>query len=122
MHALVEDALQDIAQVRAADNGETGAQLAEQWHPHLILCDMLMPGLNGLETIVRLKMIEDVREVPVILLTGAAEELRSFPALDEMVNGIVAKPFEIAYLRSRVQEILARIGTINSAGPANPPG
>ena len=120
MHRMVEDALEDIAEVRAADNGERGAQVAEQWHPDLIICDMLMPGLSGLETIIRIKAMEEVRNVPIILLSGVGEELKSFPALKDMVACIIPKPFELAQLKGRVEELL-RKGTISSAAQANPP-
>jgi CheY-like chemotaxis protein len=121
MHRMVEDALEDVAEVRAADNGARGVQMAEQWHPDLIICDMLMPGLSGFETIVRIKAVEEVRNVPIILLSGVAEELKNFPALKDMVACIIPKPFELADLKSRVEELLTKRRAISSAAQANPP-
>jgi PleD family two-component response regulator len=121
MHAAIEAALQGIAEMRAVDNGETGVQVAEQWQPDLIICDMLMPGINGFETIVRIKMIEEARTVPIILISGAGEELQSFPGLKDLVACVLPKPFELGQLRSRVKELLHHPRTISSEAPADPP-
>ena len=120
LYATVEAALQDVCEVRTADNGETGTQIAQQWLPDVIICDMLLPGLSGLETIKRIKTMDELRQIPVILLSGVAEELESFPGLNNLVDCILAKPFEVSALRRAVAELLRGPEGLNFADPANP--
>jgi CheY-like chemotaxis protein len=121
MHVTVEAALKDVCEVRCVDNGEKGAEMANQWGPDIIICDMLMPGLNGFETIVQLKMKEETRTVPIILLTGVAEEVENFPALKDLVVRILSKPLDVKKLRDAVAGFLPKSGPINPVAPANPP-
>ena len=120
VHPTVEAALQDVCEVRAVDNGEAGIQTARQWRPDVIICDMLMPGLNGYETIQQLKMSEEVRDVPIILLSGVADESNSFPGIKDLVACVISKPFEVGWLRANVAALLPGGGRISSAARANP--
>jgi CheY-like chemotaxis protein len=121
VHLTVQAALEDTCDVRCVDNGEAGAAMAREWSPDVILCDMLMPGINGWETIIQLKMQEQTRTVPIILLTGVAEEAKDFPALKDQVAGILAKPFDAKELRKMVASLLPEAKPINPSDPAVPP-
>jgi CheY-like chemotaxis protein len=121
IYSVVEAALQDVCEVRTAYNGEIGTQIARHWLPDVIICDMLMPGLSGFDTILQMKALDELRSVPIILLSGVAEELESFPGLKEIVACIVPNPFEVSALRRAAAELLPGSGRINSADLANPP-
>jgi CheY-like chemotaxis protein len=120
MLPAIRAALQDVCEVRAAENGEAGTQVALQWRPDVIICDMLMPGINGLETITRIRANEETRFTPIILLSGAAEELTNYPTLRDAVACVIAKPFEVGWLRANVAALLPGGGAFNFASRANP--
>ena len=119
MQPAIQAALRDVCEVRAADNGEAGTQMALQWRPDVIICDMLMPGINGLETIAQIKATEELRSIPIILLSGAAEELTNYPKLRDTVACVIAKPFEVGWLRANVAALLPGGGALNFASRAN---
>jgi len=89
-------------EILAAPNGETALKIAQRALPGLILLDIMMPGLDGLEVCRRLKAIEATREIPVIFLT-ARQEMESLAEAFQ-AGGIdyVTKPFQ-------PEEILIRL-------------
>lgn len=87
-------------EVLEADAGATGLELAELYRPDLVLLDVALPQINGLEVARRLG-----DSTPVLLLTGLAPE----PGVESdvpAIRGFVEKPFSPAVLASRIQEIL----------------
>lgn len=60
-------------EVEAADNGEAGVVVAKEKSPDIILLDILMPGIDGFETLKRLKADEATAKIPVIILTSLAQ-------------------------------------------------
>lgn len=94
-------------EVVEAAGGEPGIVAAETERPDVILLDVLMPGLDGPETLARLKASRaEVARVPVVFLTAATEpdevgRLRSLGAA-----GVLAKPFDPMTLPARLRETL----------------
>lgn len=107
MRNLLASALEDFCEVRCVDNGAYGVTAAQQWQPALIVCDVLMPGLNGFQTVQRLREDESTAKIPVLVLTGVAEDVEDFPGFAEMVSGIIPKPFGAVRLREAVRAALA---------------
>jgi CheY-like chemotaxis protein len=80
--------------VESAMNGEEGIGKASEIRPDLILLDIMMPGIDGWETLTRLKRDEATRSIPVIIFT-AREHARGHQKSDEMgAAGYFRKPFE----------------------------
>jgi DNA-binding response OmpR family regulator len=80
--------------VESAMNGEEGIRKAKEVHPDLILLDIMMPGIDGWETLTRLKRDADTQGVPVIIFT-AREHARGHQKSNEMgAAGYFRKPFE----------------------------
>jgi len=100
-----------------ATDGETGLELALSREYRLVLLDLMLPKLNGLEI---LKRIRKEREtLPVLLLTAKGEELDKVVGLELGADDYVTKPFSIRELMARVKAILRR----TSGGPeAQPDG
>ncbi len=59
-------------EVEVASDGREGVAKAKAVKPDLILCDIMMPNVNGLEALVRLKADEDLKNIPVVMLTNLA--------------------------------------------------
>jgi signal transduction histidine kinase/DNA-binding NarL/FixJ family response regulator len=78
--------------VRSADNGEAAILISEQWCPQLILMDMHMPVMNGLEATRRIRTLPNGHDIVVIALTAdAMDDYRRF-VLKSTVNGFITKP------------------------------
>jgi signal transduction histidine kinase len=89
--------------VRVAENGELGLTACRAWKPELVLCDVLMPGLDGYEVTRAIKADPELRGVAVVIMT-------SLDAVDDLVNAMragadnyVTKPFDEERLLRRLQ-------------------
>lgn len=91
--------------LQAAD-GETGLALAVDEHPDLILLDVMMPGLNGIEVCRKLKAETATRDIPVLILTGAYSEEPRNEGLAAGANDFLPKPFNREELELRIRNLL----------------
>ncbi len=99
-------------QVRQCESGVEALSVMNEWSPHLVLLDVNMPGLNGLETLARLR----VRDEYVSVIFVSADCLRDdvIRGLDAGADDYVCKPFDVMELMSRVRSQL-RIKDLNDA-------
>ena len=98
--------LEPDARTRAAENGRDALAAIRQRVPDLILTDMMMPVMTGEELIAILRKDEELRDVPVILLTAKADDEMKLNLLIEGAQDYVLKPFSIDELRARVRNQL----------------
>ena len=96
--------------VRAAADGLAGFEMFSDWHPDLIITDLAMPNMDGLELCRRVRAIS---QVPIIILSAKGEEKTKVEALDIGADDFVTKPFGIDELLARVRASLRRA----NAGP-----
>ena len=87
-----------------AANGEEAIEIAEKQDPQAILLDILMPGIDGIETCKRLKAKEETRFIPVIMATALWE--RYMEAIEVGADDFISKPFNLMELSHRVKSIL----------------
>lgn len=98
-------------QVRTADEGETALASFGEWRPELVITDLFMPHMDGIELCRR---IRSVSSVPIIVLSVKGEERAKVEALDSGADDYVTKPFGIDELMARVRAALRR-----NTAPAN---
>jgi two-component system KDP operon response regulator KdpE len=91
--------------VHVAADGEAALQTFSDWHPDLIVTDLSMPNMNGLELCRRLRAFSDV---PIIILSVKGEERAKVEALDAGADDYVTKPFGIDELLARIRANLRR--------------
>ena len=91
--------------VRVAADGLTALETFGDWHPELVITDLAMPNLDGLELCRRLRKIS---QVPIIVLSAKGEEKTKIEALDIGADDYVTKPFGIDELLARVRASLRR--------------
>src|SRR4051812_28436638 len=91
--------------VRVAADGITALETFGDWHPELVITDLAMPFMDGLELCRRLRMIS---QVPIIVLSAKGEEKTKVEALDIGADDYVTKPFGIDELLARVRAFLRR--------------
>ncbi len=105
---------------RHAADGAAALELAGRWQPDLVVLDLMLPGLDGLEVCRRLRSTrDDQHPLPVIMLTALGEESDRVLGLETGADDYVTKPFSPRELALRVQAVLRRAA---AAGPGMSPG
>ncbi len=102
----VRTELADEYQVLVAANGRTGLDLARREIPDLVLSDVMMPEMDGIELCRVLKADDLTNHVPVILLTARAEADSRREGLESGADDYVAKPFAVSELRIRIRNLI----------------
>ena len=92
--------------VRTAADGVTGFDVAMDWNPDLIVTDLSMPGMNGVELC---RAVRERSQVPIIVLSVRGEEKHKVEALDAGADDYVTKPFNVNELLARVRANLRRV-------------
>src|SRR5918998_725027 len=106
---FVEPELEHLGfQVRCAYDGVTGLEDAQKFGPALIVLDIMLPGLDGVGVLKRLR--EGGSRVPVIMLTARDTTLDKVHSLDRGADDYLTKPFDIEELLARVRALLRRGG------------
>jgi CheY-like chemotaxis protein len=90
-----------------AGDGKSGLELAVENVPDLIICDVMLPKLNGYEVTRQLKQDDRTCHIPVILVTARADEESRLRGLRTLADDYITKPFSEAELRQRVDTLLA---------------
>jgi DNA-binding response OmpR family regulator len=106
---LVELNLQRAGfEVLKAENGERALQIAREQHPALVVLDLMMPGLNGLDVTKQLKKDPKTSGIPILMLTARADEVDRIVGLELGADDYVTKPFSPREIVLRVQSVLRR--------------
>jgi two-component system KDP operon response regulator KdpE len=92
--------------VRVANDGETALEIMKDWTPDLVITDLSMPNMDGLELTRRLRSSS---KVPILVLSVRGEERTKVQALDAGADDYVTKPFSMVELLARVRASLRRI-------------
>jgi two-component system, OmpR family, KDP operon response regulator KdpE len=101
--------------IRAANDGETALEIMKDWTPDLVITDLSMPNMDGLELCRRLR---PATRIPIIVLSVRGEERTKVQALDAGADDYVTKPFGIEELLARVRANLRRAPS--ESEPATP--
>ena len=100
-----------------AETGEEAIVLAQQERPDLILMDVMMPGMNGLDATERIRQDRALRRTPIVAVSAyGAEEYRSL-ALDAGCNEYVSTPFEPQKLADLIKDLLQDEESAHSNAP-----
>jgi two-component system phosphate regulon response regulator PhoB len=91
-----------------AECGETALELLRETRPDLVLLDLMLPDISGLEVCRRLRSDASLRATPVIMLTARSEEIDRVIGFELGADDYVAKPFSVRELSLRIQAVLRR--------------
>lgn len=94
--------------VSGASSGEEGLALVESNRPKLVLLDLMLPGVSGLEVCRRLKQNPDLQAIPVLMVSAKGDESDIVTGLEMGADDYVTKPFSPKILLARVRAILRR--------------
>lgn len=103
---IAQISLEDDFNVVLAASGPEALQLSQVENPDLIILDMMMPGMDGVTTLAKLRENAQTANIPVIFMTAKvqAQELDSYRALD--VAGVLSKPFDPMKLPGEIRRIV----------------
>ena len=97
--------------IRVANDGETALEIMKDWSPDLVITDLAMPNMDGLELCRRLRV---KTQIPIIVLSVRGEDRTKVQALDAGADDYVTKPFSMEELLARVRANLRRVRTEDS--------
>ena len=106
MRRYLTATLADTYRVIEATDGRRGLDLVQQQRPDLMVLDLMLPELDGLEVCRRLKQNQDTRGVKVVLLTARVDEEAKLAALRNGANDFLTKPFSSLEVKTRLQNLL----------------
>lgn len=90
------------------ESGEEGLERAIALRPDLILLDLMLPGINGMDVCRQLKQNEDTKNIPIIMASAKGEEADIVSGLELGADDYVTKPFSPRILLARVRSVLRR--------------
>jgi len=91
--------------IRVANDGETALEIMKDFTPDLVITDLVMPNMNGIELCRRLR---EISQVPILVLSVRGEERSKIEALDSGADDYITKPFSTGELLARVRAALRR--------------
>ncbi len=96
-------------QTTIAESGEKGLRLAFDTSPALIILDLMLPGMSGLELCRRLRRETETKKIPIIMLTAKATETDKISGLEIGADDYIVKPFSVKEVLARVRAVLRRV-------------
>jgi two-component system alkaline phosphatase synthesis response regulator PhoP len=112
-HSLAKEGFE----VHVAANGAQAIEQARKVKPEIIIMDVMMPVMDGMEACRQLKDNPDTKNIPVIFLTARSEEFAELAGFEAGADDYIAKPVRNRVLLSRVKAILRRGNAIQNQEP-----
>ncbi len=103
---FIESNLSQKYRIISAENGKQGLELALEHNPDLIISDVMMPVMNGLDLCKNIKKEIRICHIPVILLTAKSADNNKIEGIETGADSYITKPFDIDYLQARVENLL----------------
>ena len=100
--------IQNGFSVQTTTNGEQGLKLVRDTHPDLIVLDLMLPGIDGLDICRLLKSDPQTKSIPIVMLTAKGEESDVVKGLELGADDYVTKPFSPKVLVARINNVLRR--------------
>jgi signal transduction histidine kinase/ligand-binding sensor domain-containing protein/AraC-like DNA-binding protein len=104
----IKDNLKDFFNIIEAENGKKGWQKALSMHPNLVVSDISMPEMSGIDLCMKLKGDSRTSAIPVILLTALIGEEQQLKGLETGATDYMTKPFNFEILLSKIRNILSQ--------------
>lgn len=99
---------QEGFEVLKAENGKDGIQMAKEHMPNLVLLDIMMPHMDGIEVCDRMREDPTLTHIPIIFLTARSDEKTEIKGLNKGADDYITKPISTSKLISRIKAVLRR--------------
>lgn len=103
----------------SVDGGEAALDLISKSRPDIVLLDYMMPNMNGIEVLQRLRSDPATADLPVIMVTARAENQATVEALEAGADDYVTKPIDFSVLRARIESHLQKQGNASDLRRSN---
>jgi two-component system alkaline phosphatase synthesis response regulator PhoP len=100
-------------QVFTSNNGRDALKLAEEVKPHLVLLDVMMPEMDGIEVCEELRRNDKLKQVVIAFLTARGEDYSQIAGFEAGGDDYITKPVKPKVLVSRIKALLKRVGKVN---------
>lgn len=108
IRAFLKEEVEAYFEVEVAEDGTAGLEKARAYDADLIICDVLMPGMNGFEVTRRLKADFETCHIPIVLLTALGSTERQLEGIKAGADAYIPKPFSVRLLLARVFQLIAQ--------------
>ena len=106
---LVRDVLKFRGyEIVEAETGEDGVRMAQERPPHLVLMDIRLPGIDGIEALRQLRALAVTREIPVLAMTASVMTEHRQKIMDAGFDGFQSKPINVKEFVAAVEQLLAQ--------------
>lgn len=106
LRTFITSILENDYQILEAENGKIGYQTIIDENPDFIISDIMMPELNGIELLKKIRTNIETSHVPIILLTAKATIESQLEGLSYGADDYITKPFSVSYLKARIENLL----------------
>lgn len=107
IQGLITELMNNTYNIVTASNGSEGIRKAVRYVPDLVICDVMMPVMDGLECCRRLKAEVTTSHIPVLMLTACSMDEQRIQGYDSGADGYLSKPFSSEVLLSRCKSLIA---------------
>lgn len=104
--SLLERALKEHFEVKVVHDGNAAVSEAAQWQPHLLLLDVMMPGLDGLAVAKHLKTIPAMKSTPIIFITAKDGSMDVIKGIQHGARHYITKPFKLDGVVQKIKKSL----------------
>ncbi len=105
---FISDMAKPQYKTMVANNGKTGLELCLEYNPDLIISDVMMPVMDGLQMCRQIRKNLPTSTIPIILLTGKNDKSTELESIRMNIDAFVPKPFEPALLLSRIEQLISK--------------
>lgn len=112
MRRIIKNLLKDLGftNVQEADDGSTALPMLQQGDFDFVVTDWNMPGMQGIDLLRAIRADDNLKDIPVLMVTAEAKKEQIVAAAQAGVNGYVVKPFTAATLKEKLDKIFERLG------------
>ncbi len=112
MRRIIKNLLKDLGftSIQEADDGNTALPMLVQGDFDFVVTDWNMPGMQGIDLLRAIRADENLKHLPVLMVTAEAKKEQIVAAAQAGVNGYVVKPFTAATLKEKLEKIFERLG------------
>ncbi|MCH5214219.1 MAG: substrate-binding domain-containing protein [Muribaculaceae bacterium] len=107
MRLMIKQLLKDEYYVISAPDGKEGIKMATKYVPDVIVCDVMMPGIDGMETCAAIKSEISTSHIPVLMLTACSLDEQRVESYESGADGYMSKPFNSDVLKARLGSLIA---------------
>jgi two-component system chemotaxis response regulator CheY len=108
---IIKNLLRDLGftNVQEADDGSTALPMLQNQEFDFVVTDWNMPGMQGIDLLRAIRADENLKQIPVLMVTAEAKKEQIIAAAQAGVNGYIVKPFTAATLKTKLDKVFERL-------------